>query len=220
MSPIRLLIVDDHEIVRIGLKALFFDYDDIAVVAEACDAEEALQQVAQQRPDVAVVDVKLPDRSGLDLCGDISRDHSNTKVVIHTAVVSEAFVSEALRVGASGFVLKEIGSDELVRAVRAAARGESAFDPKTAKAVVDRFRRLEDLTESSVFKHLSGRELDVLRLIATGLGNKAIAANLGLQEVTVRNYVSNILVKIGVESRTQLAIFAVEHRLLDSLKQS
>ncbi len=220
MNPIRLLIVDDHEIVRIGLRALFFDYDDIAVVAEACDAEEALQQVAQQRPDVAVVDVKLPGRSGLDLCGDIRRNHSDTKVVIHTAVVSEAFVREALRAGACGFVLKEIGSDELIRAVRAAARGESAFDPKTAKAVVDRFRRLEDLTESSVFRHLSDRELDVLRLIATGLGNKAIATNLGLQEVTVRNYVSNILVKIGVESRTQLAIYAVQHRLLDPLRQS
>jgi len=215
VSPIRLLIVDDHEIVRIGLRSLFADHDDVVVVAEASDAAEAIHVVAEQRPDVAILDVRLPDRSGLDLCRDIRENHSETKVVILTAAASEAFVREALRVGACGFVLKEIGSDELIRAVRAAARGESAFDPKTAKVIVDRYRRLDDLTESFAFRDLSDRELDVLKLIATGLSNKAIARKLQLREVTVRNYVSNTLQKIGLESRTQLAIYAVQHRLVD-----
>jgi len=215
VSPIRLLIVDDHEIVRIGLRSLFGDHDDIVIVAEASNAAEAVQIVAEQRPDIAVLDVRLPDRSGLELCRDIRLNHPDTEVVILTAVASEAFVREALRVGASGFVLKEIGSDELIRAVRAAARGESAFDPKTAKAIVDQYRRLEDLTESFAFRGLSYRELYVLKLIATVLSNKAIARKLRLQEITVRNYVSNILQKFGLESRTQLAIYAVQHRLLD-----
>lgn len=215
MSPIRLLIVDDHEIVRIGLRSLFSDHDDVVVIGEASDAGEAIHIVAEKRPDVAILDVRLPDRNGLELCRDIRLNHPDTAVVILTAVAGEAFVREALRVGACGFVLKEIGSDELIRAVRAAARGESAFDPKTAKALVDRYRRLEDLTDSFAFRDLSDRELDVLKLIATGLSNKAIARKLRLQEVTVRNYVSNTLQKIGLESRTQLAIYAVQHRLLD-----
>ena len=213
MSRIRILIVDDHEVVRLGLRILLEGQSEMEVVAEAGNADEALREVERHRPHVAVVDIHLPGRSGLEACQEIRRRFPDTRVVILTSFADDDFIAEALRVGASGYVLKQVGGDELVRAVQATARGETALDPQTAARVVARLRDLETKAEADVFRNLSVREKEVLRLIAKGRSNKEIGAALSLSEITVRNYISNVLDKLGLANRVELAAFATTHHL-------
>ena len=213
MSPVRILIVDDHEVVRLGLRILLEDQADLQVVAEAGDVDEALREVDQHRPHIAIVDIRLPGRSGLEACREIRRRFPDTRVVILTSFADDDFIAEALRVGASGYVLKQVGGEELVRAVQAAARGEIALDPQTAARVVARLRDLESKAEADTLRSLSPREKDVLLLVAEGKSNKDIGAALSLSEITVRNYVSNMLDKLGLTNRVELAAFAVAHHL-------
>jgi len=215
MSQIRLLIVDDHEVVRLGLRILLEDQPDMVVVAEAGTADEALLEVDRHRPHVAVVDIHLPGRSGLEVCREIRRRFPDTRVVILTSSAGDDFIVEALRVGASGYVLKQVGGGELIRAVQAAARGETALDPQTAARVVARLRDLENKAEADSFRTLSPREVEVLRLVASGKSNKEIGAALSLSEITVRNYISNILEKLGLSNRVELAAFALNHHLIE-----
>lgn len=214
MSQIRLLIVDDHEVVRLGLRILLEDQPDMAVVAEAGNAAEALLEVDRHRPHVAVVDIHLPGRSGLEACKEIRRRFPETRVVILTSSAADDFIVEALRAGASGYVLKQVGGSELVRAVQAAARGETALDPQTAARVVARLRNLENKAEADSFRDLSPREKEVLRLVAEGKSNKEIAGALNLSDITVRNYISNMLEKLGLTNRVELAAFALTHHLV------
>lgn len=213
MERIRLLIVDDHEVVRLGLRTLLSDEPDLDVVAEAGTAEDALLQVAKYSPDVVILDIQLPGRSGLDACRDIRRQFPNTQVVILTSHGGESFAEQALRAGAAGYVLKQVGNDELVRAVRTARRGEIALDPRTAAKVVARLNTLQTQAERNAFHDLSPRELDVLALVAKGESNKEIGLVLNLSEITVRNYVSNLLEKLHLRNRIELATFAVQNRL-------
>lgn len=215
MSRIRILIVDDHEVVRLGLRILMEDQPDMEVVAEAGDADQALIEVERHRPQVAIVDIRLPGRSGLEVCKEIRQKYPETRVVILTSQADDDFIVEALRVGASGYVLKQVGGDELIRAVQAAARGETALDPQTAARVVARMRILETQVEASAFKELSPREKDVLRLVAQGQSNKEIGAALNLSDITVRNYISNMLEKLELSNRVELAAFATAHHLSD-----
>ena len=215
MSQIRLLIVDDHEVVRLGLRILLEDQPEMVVVAEAGTAGEALLEVDRHRPHVAVVDIHLPGRSGLEVCREIRRRFPDTRVVILTSSAGDDFIVEALRVGASGYVLKQVGGGELIRAVQAAARGETALDPQTAARVVARLRDLENKAEADVFRGLSPREVEVLRLVAVGKSNKEIGATLGLSEITVRNYLSNMLEKLSLSNRVELAAFALNHHLIE-----
>ena len=213
MSRTRILIVDDHEVVRLGLRSLFEDQPEMEVVAEAGDADEALREIDRHRPQVAVVDIHLPGRSGLEVCKEIRRGFPETRVVMLTSFADDDFIVEALRVGASGYVLKQVGGGELVWAVQAAARGETALDPQTAARVVARLRDLENKAEADAFRDLSPRENEVLRLVAAGKSNKEIGVALHLSDTTVRNYVSNMLEKIDVSNRVELATFAVTHHL-------
>ena len=213
MSQIRLLIVDDHEVVRLGLRTLLESEPDLKMVAEAGTAEEALVQVENHRPDVVILDIQLPGRSGLDACRDIRRQFPQTKVVMLTSSANESFAVEALSAGASGYVLKQVGSDELVRAVRAAYKGEMALDSKTAARVIARLNELQKKQDGDSFRDLSPREMDVLALVARGLSNKEIGQNLNLSEITVRNYVSTLLDKLHLRNRIELATFAVQNRL-------
>ena len=213
MSRIRLLIVDDHEVLRLGLNTLLESEPDIEVVAEAGDAQEALRQTERHRPDVIVMDVRLPGQSGLQACRTIRKRFPDTQVVMLTSYANDAFITEALRSGAAGYVLKQVGGEELIRAVRAASRGEMALDPQTASQVVTRLRELETETEAGAFRELSPREMDVLALVARGMSNKEIGSELNLSDITVRNYVSTILEKLNLNNRIELAVYAVEHNI-------
>lgn len=217
MSQIRLLIVDDHEVVRLGLRTLLESEPDLKVVAEAGTAEEALVQVKNHRPDVVILDIQLPGRSGLDACRDIRENYPQVQVVVLTSSANESFAVEALRAGAVGYVLKQVGNNELVRAVRAAQRGEMALDPKTATRVIARLNDLQKKTEADAFRDLSPREMDVLMLVARGWSNKEIGLELNLSEITARNYVTTMLEKLHLRNRVELATYAVQNHLEERL---
>lgn len=219
MSRIRLLVVDDHEVVRLGLRTLLEDEAGLEIVAEAGNAEEALRMVERYRPHVVVMDVQLPGRSGLDACRDIRQRFPDVQVVMLTSFANDEFIARALRAGAAGYVLKQVGGDELIRAVRAAARGETALDPQTASRVVSRLKDLEAEVEAGAFRELSPREMDVLALLAQGKSNREIGQALNLSEITVRNYISTILEKLQLNNRIELAIYAVEHHIFDHLEK-
>ncbi|MEW6084202.1 MAG: response regulator transcription factor [Chloroflexota bacterium] len=217
MSRIRLLIVDDHEVVRLGLRTLLEGEPDLKVVAEAGTAEEALIQTENHRPDVVILDIQLPGRSGLDACRDIRKQFPQTQVVMLTSSVSESFALEALRAGAAGYVLKQVGNDELVRAIRAAHNGETALDPKTAARLVARLNELQKKTEADAFRDLSPREMDVLVLVSRGASNKEIGLELNLSEITARNYVTAIMEKLHLRNRVELAAYAIRNHIEERL---
>jgi two-component system response regulator DevR len=218
-NRIRVLIVDDHEVVRLGLRTLLADESDIEVVAEAGTAEEALTQVANHRPDVVILDIQLPGRSGLEACRDIRARFPETQVVILTSHSRENFIEQTLRAGAAGYVLKQVGNEELVRAIRAAQRGEIALDPQSAGRLVARLKDLQTQEEKNAFRDLSRRELEVLLLVARGQSNKEIGQALNLSEITVRNYVSVILEKLHLRNRIEMATYAVQHHLEEYLTE-
>lgn len=211
---IKVLIVDDHAVVRLGLKTLLAEENDIEVVAEAENAEKALIMVGIHRPDVVVLDIQLPDKSGLDVCSQIKTQQPFIKVVMLTSHANDLFLEQALKNGASGYVLKQVGNEELVRAIRAATEGEMAFDTKTTVQMVNRFKEMEKVIEENSISDLSPRELDVARLVAEGESNKEIGMRLNLSEITVRNYVSSILSKLQLRNRIEIATFALNHNLL------
>lgn len=217
MATIRLLIVDDHAVVRLGLRTLLSDEPDLEIVAEAGTAEEALKRVKELTPDIAVVDIQLPGRSGIEVCRDIREQFPSTRVVILTSHAGESFLEQAMRAGASGYVLKQVGNEELVRAIRAAYRGEIGLDSRTASSVVSRYLEMEKTVDQSAFRELSLREKEVLALVAEGESNKEIGVKLNLTEITVRNYVSNILNKLQLRNRIELAKYAFVHNLKDHM---
>ena len=211
---IKVLIVDDHAVVRLGLKTLLADEEDIEVVAEAENAEKAMIQAGIHHPDVVVLDIQLPDKSGLEVCSQIKAKQPLIKVVMLTSHADDQFLEQALRNGASGYVLKQVGNEELVRAIRAATNGEMAFDTKTTLQMVNRYKEMEKAIEDNSISELSPREMDVARLVAEGESNKEIGVKLNLSEITVRNYVSSILSKLQLRNRIEIATFAINHNLL------
>jgi DNA-binding NarL/FixJ family response regulator len=213
------LLVDDHEVVRLGLITLMQDRPDLAVVGEAGSASEALRLVEQLRPDVVLMDIRMPGQSGLDATRQIAERYPQTKVVVLTSYADDELVVRAIRAGAVGYVLKQVGNEELLRAIAAAARGEALLDPATTARLLARVRVVEDKAEAEVFRSLSERELDVLAEVARGQTNAEIGRTLNLSEKTVRNYVSSVLDKLGLSNRIELATFAVEHRLFDWLRR-
>jgi DNA-binding NarL/FixJ family response regulator len=219
-NRIRVLIVDDHEVVRLGLRTLLADESDIEVVAEAGTAEEALTQVANHRPDVVILDIQLPGRSGLEACRDTRARFPKTQVVILISHSRDNFIEQTLLAGAAGYVLKQVGNEELVRAIWAAHRGEIALDPQSAGRLVARLKDLQTQEEKNAFRDLSRRELEVLLLVARGQSNKEIGQALNLSEITVRNYVSVILEKLHLRNRIELATYAVQHHLEEYLTES
>jgi two-component system, NarL family, response regulator DevR len=218
MSPIRLMIVDDHAVVRLGLRTLLSDEPDLEVVAEAGSAEEALVKVAAAKPDIAIVDIQLPGRSGIEICQEIRQKFPATRVVILTSHAGESFVGQAMRAGASGYVMKQVGNEELIHAIRAAHRGEMGLDSRTASSVITRYLDMEKTVDQSAFKDLSLREREVLTLVAEGDSNKEIGVKLNLTEITIRNYVSNILNKLQLRNRIELAKYAFMHNLKDHME--
>ena len=212
-ATIRVLIADDHEVVRIGLAALLDGTDGLSVVAQAASGDEAVRLARMHRPDVAVLDIRMPNGSGVDACRAITRELEGTQVVMLTSHADAQALFDAIDAGASGYVLKRVGSGELVNAVRTVAEGGSLLDPAVTRTVLDRLRNASRLEEAGAFGDLTEQERRVLAHVADGASNREIAERMGLAEKTVRNSVSNILAKLALESRAQAAGYAIRNRL-------
>jgi len=213
MEKKDILLVDDHEVVRLGLKSLLEHNDQFEVVAEAGTAKEAVAQVEKYHPDVVLMDIRLPGASGIDACEEITKRWPDVRVVILTSYAEDEMLFSAIRAGASGYVLKQIGAEGLIAAIEAACRGQALLDPAVTQRVFQKVRRAVKEEEAAAFANLSQQEKHVLALVSEGKTNREIAGALYLGEGTVRNYVSSILSKLGVSNRAEAAAYAVEHSL-------
>lgn len=206
---IRLVIIDDHEMVREGLKAMLVTEPDFQIVGDAADAQQALVLIEQLRPDIVLLDVRLPGVSGIDVCRTITERYADTAVIILTTFTDEDLVARCIQAGARGFIVKDIERFDLKRSIRAVARGEAAIDPKAAVAVLARLRRTPVDPQPSP-EPLSSQQLVILRLVAQGLSSREIATQLYLSENTVKGYVQEILHRLNVKNRTEAVMVAVK----------
>jgi DNA-binding NarL/FixJ family response regulator len=211
VKGVRLVLVDDHEVVRLGLMSLMEDLDWVQVVAEVGTAQAAVRAVEAHRPDVVVMDIRLPDESGIEACRKIVESWPETKVIMLTSYADDELIFSAIQAGASGYVPKHVGNQELIQALEAVRRGDALLDPAVTRRVLARVRESERQRQAGAFRDLSERELQVLGLVAQGKSNPQIAAQISLSEKTVRNHVSAILAKLGLENRVEAATFAVRH---------
>lgn len=217
MARQRILIVDDHEVVRLGLRSLLDKHPDFEVVAEAGNGREALELVEAHKPTVVVLDIRLPGMSGVEICSLITEKNPDINVIMLTSFAEDEMLFAAIRAGAAGYVLKQIGGNDLVRAIEAVSRGEALLDPSLTQRVFEEVRKAQREEEASAFAELTNQEMQVLQLVSEGKTNREIAEALYLGEGTVRNYVSNILGKLGVANRAEAAAYAVQHNLKDYL---
>jgi len=213
MQQQRIVLVDDHEVVRLGLKALINRQKLMEVVGEAAEANEAVEKCLSLKPDIVILDIRLAGTSGIDACQQIVEKLPETKVIMLTSYAEDEMLFAAIRAGASGYVLKQAGGMDVVRAIEMAAEGKAMLDPSVTAHVLAAVRRAAETQDANAFAELSGQERRVLAQITVGNTNREIAQNLHLGEGTVRNYVSNIFVKLGVANRAEAAAFATQHRL-------
>lgn len=206
----RLLIIDDHEMVREGLKAMLMTEPDFSIVGDAANAKQALELIEQLRPDIALLDIRLPDTSGIEVCRTVAERFPETAVVILTTFTDETLVAQCIQAGARGFIIKDIERFDLKRSIRAVARGEAAIDSKAAVAVLAQLRRTPQVNLETTPEQLSSQQLVILRLVAQGLSSKEIATKLYLSENTVKGYVQEILHRLGVKNRTEAVMVAVK----------
>ena len=205
-NPVRVFLLDDHDIVRRGLAHLFETQSDLVVAGEAGTAEEALSRIPPTRPDVAVLDVRLPDGDGVEVCREIRSRHPEIRCLMLTSFADDEALFDAIMAGASGFILKQVKSENILEAVRVVAKGQSLLDPSVTERVLERLRKGPE--EDERLASLTPQERNILELIADGLTNRQIAEEIHLAEKTVKNYVSNLLSKLGMERRTQAAVYA------------
>jgi DNA-binding NarL/FixJ family response regulator len=203
---VRIFLLDDHEVVRRGLRGLLEAEDDLEVTGEASTAEEALMRIPATRPDVAVLDVRLPDGSGVEVCREIRDRHPEIQCLMLTSFADDEALFSAIMAGAAGYVLKQIRGNDLVDAVRRVAAGESLLDPSVTRQVLERLRAPSQ--EEDELSGLSPQERRILELIGEGFTNRQIADSIHLAEKTVKNYVSNLLAKLGMARRTEAAAYA------------
>jgi two-component system, NarL family, response regulator DevR len=211
---IRVFLLDDHEVVRRGLKELLEAEGDIEVVGEAGTAEEALGRIPPTKPDVAVLDVRLPDGDGVEVCRSIRSAHPEIACLMLTSFADDEALMSAIMAGAAGYVLKQVRGSDLVDGVRRVGRGESLLDPAVTRRLFDRLRTQPAEDELSA---LTDQERRILELISEGLTNRQIGERMFLAEKTVKNYVSNLLAKLGMSRRTEAAVYAA--RLADRRKE-
>ncbi|MGC9665154.1 response regulator [Planosporangium sp. 12N6] len=203
---IRVYLLDDHEVVRRGLHDLLEAEDDIEVVGESASAVDAAHRIPALRPDVAVLDARLPDGSGIDVCRDVRSVDPAIQALILTSYEDDEALFAAIMAGAAGYVLKQIRGTDLVDAVRRVAAGQSLLDPAVTARVLERIRRGPEQPDE--LRNLTDQERRILSLVAEGLTNREIAQRMFLAEKTVKNYVSSLLAKLGLERRTQAAVLA------------
>jgi NarL family two-component system response regulator LiaR len=211
MPPIRVLLVDDHAILRKGIRALLSTEPDIAVAGEASDGQEAMSQAAALQPNVILMDLVMPHLDGIEATRRITTQQPDVRVLVLTSFVADDKVFPAIKAGALGYILKDTGPDDLVRAIRQVHRGKPALEPEIARKVL--FELAQPSKQPPTPDPLTGRELEVLRLLAQGKSNREIAEDLVLAEMTVRTHVSHILAKLHVASRTQTALYALKEGL-------
>jgi DNA-binding NarL/FixJ family response regulator len=209
-SPIRVFIVDDHELVRRGLIDLLTTTDDLIIVGEAATAGEALRRIPAAAPDVALLDARLPDGSGIDVCREIRSSHENVRCLILTSYDDDEALYAAVMAGASGYLLKQIGGNSLIDGIRQVAAGRSLLDPAVTQKLLDRLRH--PVEPDPVAGSLTAREREILDLIADGCTNRQIGERLFIAEKTVKNYVSGLLTKLGMQRRTQAAVYGASLR--------
>jgi two-component system, NarL family, response regulator DevR len=212
--PLRVLLVDDHEVVRGGLAALLRATEDIVVAGEAGGVREAIEQAERTRPDVVVMDVRLADGSGIEATREIRARRPATQVLMLTSFADDEALFASIMAGASGYVLKQVKAGELVRAIRAVGSGQSLLDPAVTRQVLDRLRRGKHLITDEKLARLSPQEERILSLVARGETNRQIGEELHLAEKTVKNYVSAILSKLEVARRAEAAAYLARHTTL------
>jgi len=210
---VRVILADDHEVVRLGLITLLEDLPWVEVVAEAGTTDEAVEASARHQPDVVVMDIRMPGRagSGIDACRQITERWPEIKVIMLTSYGDDDLIFQALQAGASGYVLKQVGNESLIDALGAVRRGDALLDPQVTQRVISRVRESEVARQAAAFQELTPRELEVLAEVAKGKSNKEIADTLSLAEKTVRNHVSSILSKLDMSNRIEAATYAVRH---------
>lgn len=204
---IKVFLVDDHEIVRTGVADLIESDEDLSVVGQASTVAEAMARIPAAKPDIAVLDMRLPDGNGIELCRDLRSQFPDLNCLMLTSFTDEQAMLDAIMAGAGGYVIKDIKGMELVSAIRIVGTGQSLLDTRAAAAVM---KRLRSQTESSPLTDLTAQERTLLELIGEGLTNRQIAARMFLAEKTIKNYVSRLLAKLGMERRTQIAVFATK----------
>lgn len=212
-DQVKILIADDHSVVRAGLRALLERHGNFRVVTEASTGEEAIEKAREYRPDVAVLDIRMPGLSGIEACRQIIETVPGCKVIMLTSYAEDELLFAAIRAGASGYVLKRIGDNELIHAIERVSRGEGMLDPAMTASVFTEMRKASEAQHAAAFANLTPQELSVLALVAEGLTNRQIAVKLYLGEGTVRNYVSSVLAKIGASNRAEAAAFAVKNNI-------
>jgi DNA-binding NarL/FixJ family response regulator len=203
---VRVFLLDDHEIVRRGVRELLEAVDDFEVVGEAGTADEALARIPPTKPNVAIIDMRLPDGNGVEVCREVRSREPDVHCLILTSYADDEALFDAIMAGASGYLLKQIKGTDLVDAIRRVATGQSLLDPEVTARVLERLRKGEE--EDERMARLTDQERKILDLIAEGLTNRQIADRMFLAEKTVKNYVSNLLAKLGMERRTEAAVFA------------
>ncbi|MDP8908647.1 MAG: response regulator transcription factor [Chloroflexota bacterium] len=216
MSIITVVIVDDQAMVRAGFQSLLDGESDIMVVAEAVDGESAIATVRKHVPDVVLMDIRMPVLDGIAATRQLVADHSPSRVLVLTTFDLDEYVFDALRAGASGFLLKDATAEQLVAAIRTIAAGEALLDPAVTRRVVDAFARTapDNPRPPRELADLTKRELEVLRLVARGLSNPEIARELIVSDATAKTHVSNVLSKLGLRDRVQAVVYAYENRLV------
>lgn len=219
LKKIRVLLVDDHEVVRLGLATLLKEVTCVSSVAEAGSAEEAMKVVEQFQPDAVVMDIRLPGESGIEACRQIKAKHPHINVLMLTSYAEDALVFKALEAGASGYILKQVGNQQLISALEAVCKGEPVLDPQITQKLIDRVRQQQREQHDQAFQSLTDRELEVLGLVAAGKSNAQISEALYLSEKTVGHHVSAILGKLGVMNRIEAANYANEHHIQNLLRK-
>lgn len=213
MTPIRVLVIDDHLIVREGLRWMLDDATGIEVAGEAETGAEALEAIPRVSPDVVFLDIHLPERNGLEVLADIRDSHPDIPVVMLTMSDEPAYVEEAVRSGAAGYLLKNAPQAELIRAIKAAAAGDAYIQAEVTRPLLARFAR--EVRAQGAAPAISPRELQIVGLLAEGMANKQIAAKLGISDVTVKGYLQELYEKLGASDRAQAVAIALRHRLID-----
>ena len=214
-TPVRILIADDHAIFRDGLRKLFEDTDEVTIVGEASNGNECIRMLGKLKPDILLLDLRMPEKDGLAVLEETNFDSIPTRVIVLTAAEDDRDVVRAMRLGARGVVLKQSASDLLLKSIRKVSEGEIWLDNRMTAEVIDAFKRSAETGQRRDKPLLSDREKEIVQLVAQGFRNREIGEKLFISEQTVKNHLHNIFDKLGVSDRLELALYAIHHRLID-----